>query len=212
MPLAPEPPRPLLAAAESITAACDDPPTVRQIVDDCQIPLATADPSRRLTHVNGPAALLFRKSAEELRASPVEEMFAPESRQVVLDAWQDMVATGSTGGLHKLVFGDGGQLELAYWGLAGPCPDTYLLAAAPGAWDEDEFRRTIGSDSEAGLTERELEVLQLVAEGQSSRSIADRLVISESTVKTHLAHVYEKLDASDRAAAVARAMRLGLIT
>lgn len=62
------------------------------------------------------------------------------------------------------------------------------------------------------LTSRELEVLQLVARGGSRSHVAAQLHVSESTVKTHLEHIYAKLDAHDRAAAVGAAMRQGLIT
>ncbi|KAB2340531.1 response regulator [Actinomadura rudentiformis] len=55
------------------------------------------------------------------------------------------------------------------------------------------------------LSTRELEVLRLVARGTSNREIATELFISEATVKTHLTHIYAKLDVKDRAAAVATA-------
>ena len=61
------------------------------------------------------------------------------------------------------------------------------------------------------LTERELEVLRLAAEGLSGPGIAERLVLSLSTVRTHFEHIYEKLGVGDRAAAVAQALRTGLI-
>jgi DNA-binding NarL/FixJ family response regulator len=61
------------------------------------------------------------------------------------------------------------------------------------------------------LSPRESEVLQLVAEGLSNPAIARRLFVSEATVKTHLLHVFEKLDVSDRTRAVTRAMELGLL-
>lgn len=61
------------------------------------------------------------------------------------------------------------------------------------------------------LTPRELEVLQLVAYGLTGQSIADQLVVSASTVKTHLANIYSKLGVSDRASAVAEGLREGLI-
>jgi PAS domain S-box-containing protein len=63
----------------------------------------------------------------------------------------------------------------------------------------------------ARLSARELEVLQLTARGLTTQQAADELVISAATVKTHLAHIYVKLGAADRAEAVANAMRLGLI-
>jgi two-component system nitrate/nitrite response regulator NarL len=62
------------------------------------------------------------------------------------------------------------------------------------------------------LTARELEILHLLAAGLSAPRIADELVIGTTTVKTHLANAYDKLGVTDRAAAVAEAMRRGLIS
>jgi two-component system response regulator DegU len=61
------------------------------------------------------------------------------------------------------------------------------------------------------LTAREIEVLQLLAFGHTNRDIAEKLFISPDTVKTHLEHIFEKLGASDRTAAVAEALRRRLI-
>jgi DNA-binding NarL/FixJ family response regulator len=61
------------------------------------------------------------------------------------------------------------------------------------------------------LSDRELEVLTLIAQGETNRGAAARLFISEATVKTHLLHIYEKLGVGDRAAAVAEAYERGLL-
>ena len=61
------------------------------------------------------------------------------------------------------------------------------------------------------LTEREIDVLQHVAGGNRNRDIGERLSISEETVKVHVKHILEKLGASDRTAAVAIAVRRGII-
>lgn len=61
------------------------------------------------------------------------------------------------------------------------------------------------------LSPRELEVLRLVADGRSNPEIARALFIGEATVKTHLLHVFEKLEVNDRTRAVTRAMELGII-
>jgi two-component system nitrate/nitrite response regulator NarL len=66
-------------------------------------------------------------------------------------------------------------------------------------------------DNRPALSPREREVLAFIAEGLSGPDIARRLHLSPATVKTHLQTLYEKLGVSDRAAAVARAMRLGLL-
>jgi len=61
------------------------------------------------------------------------------------------------------------------------------------------------------LSQRELEVLELIAKGSTNREAAKRLFISEATVKTHLLHVYAKLGVNDRAAAVATAFSQGYL-
>jgi DNA-binding NarL/FixJ family response regulator len=61
------------------------------------------------------------------------------------------------------------------------------------------------------ISQRELEVLELIAGGHTNRDTAARLFISEATVKTHLTHIYAKLAVNDRAAAVAAAFNRGLL-
>lgn len=61
------------------------------------------------------------------------------------------------------------------------------------------------------LSQREIEVLTLIARGCTNRETATRLFISEATVKTHLLHAYAKLGVRDRASAVATAIEQGLI-
>lgn len=62
------------------------------------------------------------------------------------------------------------------------------------------------------LTPRELDVLRLAADGHPNAEIARQLLVSTATVKSHLQNVFEKLEAPDRAAAVARAIRRGLVS
>ncbi|MDG4832956.1 response regulator transcription factor [Solwaraspora sp. WMMD1047] len=62
------------------------------------------------------------------------------------------------------------------------------------------------------LSQRELEVLTLIAQGSTNREAARQLFISEATVKTHLLHAYAKLGVNDRAAAVAAAFHRGYLT
>lgn len=71
--------------------------------------------------------------------------------------------------------------------------------------------RRRGELGQAGLTRRELEVLLAAARGNSRGRIAELLTVSPATVNTHFEHIYAKLDVSDCAAAVAKAVREGLI-
>ena len=61
------------------------------------------------------------------------------------------------------------------------------------------------------LSAREREILGLIAQGMTAPAIGKELYLSPATVKTHLGHLYEKLGVGDRAAAVAEAMRRGLL-
>ncbi len=67
------------------------------------------------------------------------------------------------------------------------------------------------AESERVVTKREEEVLQLIADGCSTGEVAERLYISQKTVKNHLASIYQKLDARDRTQAVLQAVRMGII-
>jgi DNA-binding NarL/FixJ family response regulator len=97
--------------------------------------------------------------------------------------------------------------------LEGVARGEPAITPATAARIIDEFLRAPnGSRQEAQhLTERELEVLQLVTAGQRNREIASELGISENTVKFHLKNIVEKLHAQNRAELAARAVREGLV-
>jgi two-component system, NarL family, response regulator DegU len=88
------------------------------------------------------------------------------------------------------------------------------LSPALAATMLDEVRRldapTTPEDDRV-ITKREEEVLQLIADGCSTPEVAERLYISQKTVKNHLASIYQKLDARDRTQAVLQAVRMGII-
>lgn len=75
----------------------------------------------------------------------------------------------------------------------------------------EQLRAQGVDDDRPVLTDREQEILALIAEGLSAPGVAARLHLAPGTVKTHLGHLYEKLGVSDRAACVAEAMRRGLL-
>jgi DNA-binding NarL/FixJ family response regulator len=89
---------------------------------------------------------------------------------------------------------------------AGIGADAVLLPPGAPAHSRDEAPLV------EPLTAREIEVLELVSEGLSNKAIAERLGISDQTVKFHLASITGKLGASNRTDAVRRAVRAGLVT
>ena len=101
-------------------------------------------------------------------------------------------------------------IEMAHRGIV------QLAPSAAAKLTEAGRGRPLGSD-EAGdvgplaqLTDRELEVLRLVVRGSSNREIAERLVITEGTVKSHVSNILSRLDARDRTQAAVIAVRHGL--
>jgi len=94
---------------------------------------------------------------------------------------------------------EAGGLRVA---AAGEAADLIIIEARPSER---------APEGDALLTQRELEVLRLLAEGSSNKTIARRLGISAHTAKFHVGRLLDKLDANGRADAVAHAARLGVL-
>ena len=97
-------------------------------------------------------------------------------------------------------------IALAFMGL-GVWVGARLFRRAPEAPFEvnTQVRETLG------ISEREMQVLELLAAGRSNKEIANRLEVSPNTVKTHVAKLFDKLDVKRRTAAILRARELGMI-
>ena len=115
------------------------------------------------------------------------------------------IGAGAAGCLYKDTDADG----LCEAIIAVGRGETVLAAGAQGAVAQQIRIRSV--QDRPLLTSREGEILILVADGLSTPAIADHLTLSAATVRTHLQHLYDKLGVSDRAAAVAEAMRRGLL-
>ena len=83
-----------------------------------------------------------------------------------------------------------------------------LMPRRPAAGDFQVNERALES---LGISQRELEVLVLLAAGRSNKEIANQLEVSPNTVKTHVAKLFEKLDVSRRTEAIRRARELGML-
>jgi DNA-binding CsgD family transcriptional regulator len=172
------------------------------------------DGERRYVEVNRPARLAFRLSLAEMRGYTVDDLTPPQDLPILEASWARLLDTGCVAGPYEVAAPDGSRFDIVYYGLANALPGLHLGAFAPAGWPDDELS-LLEEDSLtqafAPLTPREREVLQLAAEGLSGPNIAERLFVSPGTVKTHFKHIYEKLGVRDRAAAVARGLRLGFI-
>jgi DNA-binding CsgD family transcriptional regulator len=86
-----------------------------------------------------------------------------------------------------------------------------VVVKAPALPPEDPFALDPKKREDLSITRRELEILELIAQGLSNREIAAKLYVSENTVKTHASHVFDKLGAKRRTQAVQLAKEFGLL-
>ncbi len=174
------------------------------------------DEAMRLVHELSPDVLLLdirmpvRDGLETVRALRAEGVETPavmlttfETDAYVVEA----LRSGANGFLLKDVRAD--RLVAALRAAAGGDAVLAPSVARRVATELGRHRRSDAAESLSRLTERERDVLDLMAEGLSNAEIADRLVIGEGTVKTHVARVLQKLGVRDRLQAVVLAYRSG---
>ena len=135
----------------------------------------------------------------------------PETRIVMLTmhADKDVIAAAIRAGAVGYLVKDCSFEEVAATVREAMSTDTdvsphvaaSMLAEAQGMTD----------DGGSAVSKREIEVLQLIADGCSTPEVAEKLFISQKTVKNHLASIYAKLDARDRTQAVLQAVRMGIV-
>jgi DNA-binding NarL/FixJ family response regulator len=134
---------------------------------------------------------------------------APTARAILLDSYRDdqvlreAVAAGCAGYLTKYESVETlvATIRTVAAGGLGFSADALAMLAAPAALDDRPF----------GLTERELVVLRLLANGMSTKDLADRLFVSVTTARNHVQRVIAKVGAHSRLEAVAVAARAGVI-
>ncbi|KAA0118369.1 response regulator transcription factor [Mycolicibacterium sp. P9-22] len=139
----------------------------------------------------------------------------PDRKVVMLSVYDDeqylfqALRVGAAGYLLKSISSDElvRQLEFVHRGQTAIDPGMAARAADTAArLQRDEFWPGVRQ----GLTQRESEILSYVVSGLSNRGIANKLVIGDETVKTHLSSIYRKLGVGDRTGAVATALREGI--
>ncbi|TLV03252.1 response regulator transcription factor [Dyadobacter luticola] len=96
-------------------------------------------------------------------------------------------------------------------GIGTPRVETIVIEKEIRVVSDGQFTFNESEMLRLGLSRRELEVLQLIAEGHSNQEIASRLFVSLNTIKTHTSRLFEKLEVKSRIQAVEKARRLSLI-
>jgi len=145
---------------------------------------------------------------------------SPRSRVIILTSFgeEDKVLPAIRAGAQGYLLKDIPPTELvqavreAYQGRVQLHPDIARKLMSLAAAKDEPKSSHAATESENGLTDREQEVLQLIADGMNNREIAEKLVISEKTVKTHVSNILNKLHLDDRTQAAIYALRHGLTT
>jgi DNA-binding CsgD family transcriptional regulator len=172
------------------------------LVDDERHVVVLNEAAARLLGAGAPARVAGRR---------IDDFVLPGVRAELEHGWRALTRKGELNGRTEILRRDGRLVEIQYRAIWCFQPGRHLVAAREVTTTDQAPDAAAGGPRRPALSAREREVLQLAAHGGSARRIADALVLSEGTVKTHLQNIYSKLGACDRAAAVAEGMRRGLI-
>jgi DNA-binding NarL/FixJ family response regulator len=115
-------------------------------------------------------------------------------------------------GINGYVLKDSESAELKKAIFAVNDGETYIQPSLIPALNQKRIERSVDEEKIESLTSRELEVLKLLAVGMYNKEVAEKLEISERTVKNHVSNIFKKLEVTDRTQAAVFAIRNNLIT
>jgi PAS domain S-box-containing protein len=176
-----------------------------------QRPMLLADDDRAYLDANDPALELLGVHAEELRRLRIDDIATPEQLLDLDEAWTAFLRLGAAAGTYDVVRSDGRLVRVDFTAVAHVAPGVHLTLWVPVG--NRRFVRAAEREDATGapLTGREREVLRMLARGQDGPQIAEALVLSPATVRTHVNNAMRKLGAHNRAHAMALAIRRGLV-
>jgi DNA-binding CsgD family transcriptional regulator len=172
--------------------------------------MVIANDAREYVAANAAACLLLRMAEEDVLRMKIDHL-APAGNQDMVEAlWDAFIREGVQEGTIELAPPDGSRLEVDYSATANVEPGLHLsILMFPAAGGDRQRPQALGR--EALLTEREREILGMVAMGHRSAWIAAELGVSASTVETHVRNFLQKLGARNRAHAIALGLQTGEI-
>jgi DNA-binding CsgD family transcriptional regulator len=183
-----------------------------------------ADDQRRWVTGNAAACDLLGIAWEEIPWRTMDDFTAPNERKRLAEQWGAFLASGGAEGWYQLYVPDRGPVPVEFSATANVLPARHLSVFIPpdeasAAQAESALAReatwapvVVEGSGRLQLSEREREVMTLVASGLQSGDIAERLFLSPETVKSHVHNSLGKLGARTRAHAVAIALVTGQIT
>jgi DNA-binding CsgD family transcriptional regulator len=176
------------------------------------VPMLVADDDRRYLAANRACCLLFRLPEHEVIRLCHDDLVAPERRAQVRNRWELFLKQGTLTGTSELLLPDGTLLSVDFGGVANLAPGRHLSVFLPVGWDKEAVANASTRPVPSEITEREREILRLVAMGEPVEEIAARLFLSPHTVRTHIRNARLKLGANSRAHAIALAFGAGLFS
>lgn len=174
---------------------------VRAVFDGSTVPMLIADDDRRYVDANAAALRELGMSREQLLRSRIDDLSTNPPSHVDL-AWQRFRREGSATGHVDVRLPSGRRVAFEFVSVADVGPHHHLSILMPRGPREPPRVR---------LSAREREILGRVALGQDGPEIAEALVVSPATVRTHIGNAVRKLGARSRAHAVAVALKSGLL-
>ena len=199
--------------ADKLLDAQGNPERMARVFRRSLVPMVFVDDDRRYLEVNGPGRLALGVGPDEVRKLRIDDVTPPYMWPAMEAGWAHLMETGALAGPYQAE-SDRSYLGVSFFALANALPGRHLVAFAPAGWPDAGLvneLEDLAAGVHARLTPRELKVLELAADGHNAPAIARELTVGVETVRTHFGHIYAKLGVRDRAAAVAKAMRLGVI-
>ena len=186
-------------------------------------PMLIADDQRRWVTANDAACELLGIERDEVPWHTMDEFTPPDERKRLEGQWEAFLENGAAEGLYQLYVPERGAVPVEFSATANVLPARHLsVFIPPDELTPEQVRSAlarkepwapvkVGSDGRSQLTDREREVMTLVASGLQSGDIAERLYLSPETIKSHVHNAMGRLGAHTRAHAVAIALVRGEI-
>ena len=197
--------------APSPGAAPDLERMLRSLFERSSNAMVVLDDRRRFTAANAAAAGLLGVPRKRLLELRVDDLTPETLRPCLEEGWPEFLQEGSIVQRRTVSTPDGRTIEVDYCASAHVLPGRHLAVYLEDDPDPAETAAEAGPPPNAPLTPREIEVVELLAMGLTGSGIAERLVISPETVRTHVRNAMEKRGARTRAHLIAMTVRDGLL-
>jgi PAS domain S-box-containing protein len=171
--------------------------------------IVLADEQRRFVDVNDAAVRLIGRERAELIGMPVADTIRPSERERAAREWQAFMRSGEHAGTRNVIRADGTEVRIEVAARFLRVGGRRLAVSVTLATSAVDAPPSPAPPRRGSLTSREREVVTLIALGHDTSQIADGLLVSPETVRTHVRNAMAKLGARTRAQLVAIALSTG---